>query len=79
MKKHTPIRWRPVVRALATLRRDVNGKFSRWKAGETVKATQTDREHFLIERVKWTGKLPLMNQLYGVPKDAVAIKAKCSN
>lgn len=62
-------RWR-----FATLREDVIGKFTQWKAGSAVKALATGRKEFLIERVKWIAPhLPMMNQCAGVRRDCLAL------
>lgn len=55
---------------LATVIKPIQGKFSQWQVGEVVRATKTG-ERCLIERIKWRGQLPILNQCGGVPASAL--------
>ena len=55
----------------ATIIKPLFGNFSRWSIGLVVKiisVTKGDGGEFCcIERLKWRGRLPIQNQLDGVP------------
>lgn len=55
---------------LATLIKPIDGKFTHWKAGETVLATHVIGSSYCIERPKWKGPHRLTNSCAGVPRSA---------
>lgn len=62
----------PVVRAELLV--DIKGKFTKWKAGQIVKAQRIGRGQYKIERLIWRKPyLPLTNCFAGVPKTALKL------
>jgi uncharacterized phage-associated protein len=56
---------------LATLVKPLNTTFTNWKMGTVVRViSETVSQHgktYAIERLKWRGELPLLNQVVNVP------------
>lgn len=53
---------------LATLKTEVKGKFTRWRAGDVVRVSHLTHDRYIIERVRWRGTLPILNQCVNVPR-----------
>jgi len=53
----------------AIIAKTFKGNLSRWKKGEVVIARQTGPAEFFVERMQWSGRLELQNQIAGVPRE----------
>lgn len=59
---------------LATVIKTIRGNFRTWRKGQRVMAEYTSGVGWCIERIKWIGTLPLMNQCVAVPRSHLSFK-----
>ena len=56
---------------LAVLTATIVGNFRTWRKGQTVLVLPLNgASGYVIERPRWKGRLPIMNQCCGVPRSA---------
>ena len=63
-----------MIHRLATLKMDIEGKFTKWKSGDIVSCCVVRGSSYCIERLRWAPTyFPLTNQCVGIPRSALDI------
>lgn len=61
---------------LATLKRDIAGKYSFWEKGQVVLAIHLRGSSYMIENIRWRSPfVNICNQLAGVPRSSITLHA----
>ncbi len=61
----------------AVLIATIVGNFRTWRKGQAILVLPLNgASRYVIERPRWKGRLPIMNQCCGVPRSAFAYEAK---